>query len=381
MRTLHRYITSSLLFTTVMAVMVLTIILLVGSAFRFILRFSGRLSPWILVRAVGYMMPSLLGYSLPLGLLVAVLLVFGKLSAHNEITAMRASGISLWQVLAPVLAMALGTMLVCIPLNTYFGPLGKAAIRRLPQEIPLNNPLALLEPGIFNDIFPGYQIYFDRFEGNTAYGIIVYELDDRNSVISKIEAEKGIIRFDKPNLKIEIELLEAQIERADPNAPRDLTRTRAGIYAASWPIPLDLNELVAKQKKAPKRGEMTLHQLMSKTRAMRRRAESAPNSMDRDAIIKQLMPYLIEASKRLALAVAPVALVLVGMPLGIRTQRGETSIGIGLGILVALTYYAMMGFAEAFATRPHLRPELLVWIPNLFCEVLGILLLYRVARV
>ena len=140
MTTLHRYILRSLLVALGLSVVVFFCVLLLGNAFRLLAKFSGLLSPLILGRIFVYLGPSLLSYSLPFGVLVAVLLVFGKLSANNEITAMRANGINILQIVAPVLVLGVGVSAVCVPINTVIGPLGKWSLRRLPSEIPVQNP-------------------------------------------------------------------------------------------------------------------------------------------------------------------------------------------------------------------------------------------------
>lgn len=379
MITLRRYILRSLLLALGLAVVVFFCVLMLGNAFRLLSRYSGLLSPVILWRIFVYLGPSLLSYSLPFGVLVSVLLVFGKLSSNNEITAMRANGINILQTLAPVLLLGLGISALCVPINAHVGPEGKWALRQLPRELPMRNPMFFLQAGAFTDLFDNLLIYVDRIDGDTAHRIIVYELED-NHVLRKIEADRGTIRYDPESLSLDVELFHARIETADPEAPEDPTRIRSGLHAGHYPVRIPLQEHIERTAQYRRMGDRTVIDLASQIRDIRTRQAGASRSMDDDAFRKQVTPLLVEAHKRFALALAPLAFALIGMPLGIRTSRGETMVGIGLGLLIALAYYVVVGFAEAFRTRPELHPQILLWAPNVICAILGIALLLWISR-
>jgi lipopolysaccharide export system permease protein len=89
---------------------------------------------------------------------------------------------------------------------------------------------------------------------------------------------------------------------------------------------------------------------------------------------------LMEAHQRVAGAVACLAFTLLGIPLGIKTSRRETSIGIALSLGLALIFYFMTILANTLKGRPALFPEAILWSPNLLFEFLGLWLLWRVTR-
>jgi lipopolysaccharide export system permease protein len=90
---------------------------------------------------------------------------------------------------------------------------------------------------------------------------------------------------------------------------------------------------------------------------------------------------LMEAHQRVAMAVACVAFTLIGIPLGVKTSRRETSIGVAISLGLALIYYFTMVLANVLRNRPYLYPEAIMWLPSFGFEMLGLWLLWRVSRV
>ena len=105
---LHRYLFREVLFSTVVAVALFAFVLLGGTAIHDIVgrAASGQLTLEQSAEMIGLLTPFVLTYALPFGLLTAVLLVLGRVSAQHEVTAMRSAGFSLMQIGAPVVFIA-----------------------------------------------------------------------------------------------------------------------------------------------------------------------------------------------------------------------------------------------------------------------------------
>src|SRR2546426_3219588 len=150
MKILAKYITRQAVVTLAMTVGVFTFVLLLGRILR-------QLSDMLSNRQIGLdvvgqfillVMPPVLSFSLPMAMLATALLVFGRLSADNEITAMRASGIGLGWTVAPIILLATLMAGCCLYINATLSPRCRFAFKTLFFRLGSEQPMALLEEGV-----------------------------------------------------------------------------------------------------------------------------------------------------------------------------------------------------------------------------------------
>src|SRR5580698_6308152 len=152
---------------------------------------------WITAKFVYLLIPFVLTLTIPTGLLAGVMIVFGRMSSDRELLALKASGIGLAPVVAPVIVMAMFLSAIDYWLVAYVVPECQKESNGMKHEIVTNNPLALFSPEMVLDKIPGWKIYFTKKEGSQLDDVILWRLEDgTNQLTSSIRADKAVIDLD-----------------------------------------------------------------------------------------------------------------------------------------------------------------------------------------
>jgi lipopolysaccharide export system permease protein len=369
--TLHRYILRQVFVTLLVSSAVFSVVLLAGSAFKQLFELlTHRHVPFAVVAAqMFYLIPFVLTFSLPMGMMTACLLVFGRLSADNEISAMRASGLSFWQLIAPVLLLGFALSLVCLHFNLQIAPPLKLEYKVSLARLGLTYPTALLQEGRFNHEFPGYLIYVGRARGSIIKDVSIYQLDERGNVVQSIRAVRGELEPHLDRRQVVLHLTEVRSEARDPKDPNNPVKVRPGIVAATYALVLDVSQMLGDDRAARKtREQMTFTELVPTIAQLRQRGIDPT-------------PYIVRAHEQWAMSFACLAFAMIAIPLGIRAHRRETTLGIAFALLLAFAYYFFFILAKALSNQAALLPEILIWLPNIAFQVIGLALLWRISRV
>jgi lipopolysaccharide export system permease protein len=368
MKILDRYLSRQILGTVIWAVSLLTMILVLGNVLRDLLSLllSHQVPITYILTFIAYLLPFSLTYSIPWGVLVAVLLVFGKLSSENELVAFRANGVGMPRICFPVFAIAIVFLGICLWINLYAAPIAEVKLRSAAFDLASNDPLALFGSDEVIDQFPNRKIYVGKKEGSTLQDLYIFEMNAQNLPTRVIYARRGTLEVDKKNEQILLHVYDARYEERDKSALDDLKKMRHGITMREGVLPISLEELLRKARNNERPNELTLDQL--------RHALKQSKDKEDDAA------YRTEVSKRFSNAMAVFTFVLVGIPLAVTAQRKETSVGIALSLVVAFSYFIIIVLTDNVKHKPALHPEYLIWLPNILYLALGGTLFFRLAR-
>ena len=370
-RVINRYILGDFIKSFLLTLFVLTFVMYVGAVVQAIDYMSRGISGLLILKIFALNIPFTLSFVIPMSVLTTVLLHFGRLSADGEITALKSSGVSLWQVAAPVIFCSILLSCVCLYINAELSPRSHYARREMLRDLGEEDPLALLDEGRFVSDFPGVKVYIGKKDRSQLEDIILYQFDEKG-VRAEVRAKSGQVNFNSETRVMEITLEKVRLTEYDKTNPEDLAKART-LSADSYPVTLDLRQMLKKSviyKKAP---DMTFSELVAAIPNVR---QAFPDIQEEN-VPRMRAKMAVDANQRLALALSCFSFTLLAIPLGIRSHRKESSIGIGLALILLFLFYMFIIISDAMVDRPEWRPDMLPWIPVAGCQLIGFLLLKK----
>jgi len=382
MKILSRYLSFSVAVTSFAGIAIFVFILITGNAMRDILGLlaEGYIPFSLFAELIALLVPYAFSFAMPLGVLIAILLTMGRLSANHELTALKAAGVSLWSIASPVLFVALCGSLLAAYINTIHAPAARASYKGILNDIVRNDPLRFIVPRTFIHDFSGYVLYVAEKDEGVLKNFWLWELDSQKRAVRLLRAEEGIFTFDEVNDALVLTLKQGFTELRDAKDPDNLREIQPTLSFRDARVRLPLSNLLGAAN-APRRFKnFTMDELnQTKLEAMEVIGSTAdPPEIQKAKVQYQRAQYHI--SKRFAMAFSVFSLSLFAIPLGIRISRTETYANFALALIIALTYYLILIFIGWAERSPHLRPDLLVWGPNIVAQVLGFWLLWRAGK-
>ena len=364
-RIINRYILREILVPFALGLAVFTLILLIARILKLVEMVVNRGVPLLeVLKLFSYILPAFLEVTVPMALLLAVIVAFGRLSSDSEIIALKTSGVSLYQLVRPVALFAIVIYVVALGLSLYARPWGNSLLRNGLYEIAKTRASAGIKEKVFTDDFSGLVIYVDRIEppGNTLRGILISDTRDPTQH-NTVFAEVGLLVPNEALHVLVLRLLSGTIHAFYPE-DRSYHRTEFSIYDIS----LDLNTALAKlQPREKDPSEMTVPELRA-AMATKRAAGQPANS------------EAVELQRKFSIPFACLAFAAIGVPIGIRPSRSARSRGFTMSLTIIFAYYVLLSMGESLGERGVLSAAVALWIPNVLLTALAVVLFGRAAR-
>lgn len=360
------------------AVALFSFILITGNAIREILAFllDGRMNLSLFFYLIALLMPYVIAYALPMGVLLGVLIVLGRMCANSEYTAYRASGVSLGYLSRPIWGFAIGGVLLLMIINFYYAPTARASYYTTLAQTVRADPLRFILPKTFVKEFPGYILYARERTNDILNDFWIWELDEHNRPVKLVRAREGRLIYEPKDDSLSLDLRDGFSELRDAKNPDDLKTVRPTLSFDHANVKLTLNRLLSGEEKGGLT-VLTLDKLIHLKDELKDKAKANPSNQE---IVKQLSLLRFQIQQNFAFAFAVLSLAMVGVPLAIRTSRRETSANLAIALGLALTYYFLIIMTSWLSRTPALRPDLLVWLPNIAFMGIGFYMLRRTNR-
>ncbi len=304
-----------------------------------------------------FMLPPFLTLTLPMALLVAVLLVGGRLAGDLEVTALRAAGVSPLRLFRPFVVAALLITGLIVSLTLLANPWAIGALQAQLFKILQTRAATGIQERTFSGAFGQIVMYVEEIAPSqlALKGVLVS--DERDPQRSRIIlAREGRLLSDEANRRITLRFIDGSINETDVGDPRRFRYTAFSLYDMNLPLDSPLSTAIKDDK--PER-QLPLGALLTTAADLERQGQI-------------VTPYRVEFHKRFALPVAALVFTLVGFPLGIRTHRGGRAVALAASFGIVVSYYIVFNSLEGLALSRRLPTGLAIWLPNLVFGLLGL---------
>lgn len=403
-----------------------TLILIFIFLLQFLMKYADKivgkgLSLWVIVKLISYNLAWIVVLVIPMSVLISTLMAFGNLSQRNEITIMKASGISVYKMLIPPILWSLIITHFLVYFNNNIYPDANHNARLLLSDISKTKPTLSLVPGVFSKEIPNNSILVRKLDPNSNImeDITVYNYTNPNQ-ISIITAKKGKVFFTTDNSKLIFELEDGEIHQktndnneiyqkfvfknhkiafpADEfNFKQSSTVAQRGgreMSAADLEEVADSLKIIQKQyiksfqaifeksladslfylasQYSNDEKEYQFHlKLGSNINVLRTQIENIKYYQD------EINSYLVEYHKKYSIPFACIVFIIIGAPLGIKIKKGGFGVAAGVSLLFFLIYWAFLIGGEKLADRSIIAPFWAMWTPNILLFIVGIIITYR----
>jgi LPS export ABC transporter permease LptG/LPS export ABC transporter permease LptF len=304
-------------------------------------------------------LPKILIVTIPMGVLVGTLLGLSRMAADSEVTAMRASGVSVRKFLKIVGIFGIAAWFLALANGVILAPRSEAALARLKDNMASSQVTFEVQPRVFYEDFKDVVVYVDDIVSSSKNTVWknVFLADFRGGTLKITMAKEAVVISGGENT-IHLHLIDGEMHESDPRTPSQYSISTFHEQDAALSTPP-----IAKpaQETAPV-AQISSSELFRLSR------------LSRPELARF---YWIEFNRRLALPSACLVLVLIGIPLGLSARKGGKGAGFVVTIVLVFIYYFLSIIGVSLARGGKVSPVLGVWMANIVFAVVGSLLLWR----
>jgi lipopolysaccharide export system permease protein len=329
-----------------------------------------KLTQMIVIKGVGlvevlktcaYLLPYLLVFTLPMAATVGILLALTRLSADQEVVAMKTAGLSYTQLVPPILAFSLAAALLTLGLTVFVSPWGQHATRELLREVVKKRADLGIKEQVFNTDFQGLMLFINHVSSRDGGldGVFAYDYRDQENP-NTVYAARGQLSFDPSQEAILMELFDGRVIRWG-NDPR---RWQA-VEFKRYQLPLQLFSFTLEKERSE--SEMSLGELWAALSQQPRGSKTYSRAA-------------VELQQRFAMPLGALLLCLMAMPLGLSPRQHGRTWGLILGLVIFLVYYVVFTASWRLAINARINPSLAPWLSNFLFVWVALYLWYRTVR-
>ncbi len=431
MKVLTRYVLKEFIRSFVISISIIYAILLIQLMIKLLDKFLGKgFDSYFLLKLLFYNTAWIIAMAIPMAVLVASILTYGKLSSDNEVVGFKSSGIRMYDIIQPSLFSA--TIIACITI--YFScnvlPKMNYQARKLNHELSRKRPDVEFEENIYSDLIPNHIVKFkerDKTNKSKFYDIIIHQIYN-NRLTRSVIADSVIINSNNENIMFNLfdgtihervvineEYRQINFENYKLKVPIDKTNNRKLRYVrGDRELTLNMlnhnidsleNKITYLKYKINKRLDLfnidtsnvnytdliqlieskntdSLLKIINKDQKKIYKVKAQANKTIISGYLKnigrsanKINRNTVEMHKKFAIPIASIIFLLIGAPLGIKMQRGNMAVSMSISLMFFILYYILIVGGEQLADKNLFNPILSMWLPNLIVLAFGLLIL------
>jgi len=390
-RIIPKYVIWEVLGNFLLGLFILTFVILMGRIFQLMdLIVNKGLGLLHIVNMLWMMLPYLLVFSIPMSLALAIILTLGRASRDYEVVALKASGVSIYQIIRPIVLFSILMYLVTSYMIMYAAPRNNYNFKEFLVSVVSAQINIALDEKVFNNI-NGMIIYIDRIpiSSDHFYGIMIHDDTNLEVELTIIAREGYIINDDDSN--VTIRMLDANVLLDDKFSDSDKY-----LAVSSYDLNVDIfGDTDEKGNIRKKDRERTIDEMFETVDGLEKllyyyetEYETPPDNenpyAEKEWIVddykSQIDRRWTDISERFAIPFACIVFMLIGIPLGIQTNPRGKSGSLILGLFVLFIYYIFMAIGEFLGKNGIVPPLYSMWIGNVILGITGVYMLVKTAR-
>jgi LPS export ABC transporter permease LptF/LPS export ABC transporter permease LptG len=364
-RIFTRYILKEVLWHGLIGASVFTFVIFMRELTRILEAVVRNSAPFPSVAEIFFLtLPAALKVTIPMGVLVGILLGLSRMAADSEVTAMRASGVSVRKFLKIISVFGIAAWGLALLNTVVIEPRSAATLASLQNKLVATQVSFEVQPHVFYEGFKNHVLYVEDVSSASGAAVWknVFDADISTPGAPKITIAKEAVVSSSGTDAIRLHLINGETHDTNSHTPDQYTITTF----EETDIAISLPPVTKPAQEAVPVAQLSTRELY--------RQKYNPN--------KELARwYWIEFNRRLALPTACLVLVLIGIPLGLSAKKGGKGAGFVLTIVLVFIYYFVSIIGVSLARGGKMSPVLGVWMANIVFAVIGTVLLWRTDKI
>ncbi|GHT56340.1 hypothetical protein AGMMS50233_07920 [Endomicrobiia bacterium] len=374
---LHLYLVKEFLGHFILGMIIFSTVLLITVVFDTVdMLISKGVALSIVLKMFIFQLPDILSFSIPMAILFGVLMAYTRLSSNNEITIMKSSGLNYKTLTMPIIILVCAISLFLVFFNHLLAPSINVHKKVLWEELIAKRPLfKIQEKSVI--LIGDYSLYANevKSEDNTLSEVNIYKFEDKDNNGKNTDKrnvlpqkDKGSWRIAAPSAKVKackngvlLTLYDGWWQKAHPSDTSSMLHVAFGTYTFFIPFgdAIENSSILISAIKTPELIK-TIKQYRSQNRPIK--------AYEKDLWLRWVMSF------------APLAFVIIALPIGIMTSRGGKAVSYIASLGIIVTYYALLIISGSLGEKEYISFGIILWLPNFVITTVGIYLFRKMVK-